>query len=72
MSEIRYNPFTDEWVIFAPYRQRHPDREGSCPFCPEGEEHMDFSHPTLLPNKYPSLNPETAFKKYRINNFFKK
>jgi len=52
-NEMRYNPVTGEWVIYATARQARPDEmrpqtgfgspafsyEPSCPFCP-GNEHM--------------------------------
>lgn len=52
-NEVRYNPVTGEWVIYATARRARPDEmqsrigfgspassyEPSCPFCP-GNEHM--------------------------------
>ena len=52
-NQLRYNPVTGEWVIYATARQARPDEmrlqtrfsspvssyEPSCPFCP-GNEHM--------------------------------
>ncbi|NVM53015.1 MAG: galactose-1-phosphate uridylyltransferase [Candidatus Helarchaeota archaeon] len=52
MPELRQNPATKEWVIFAPQRKKRPDDfkctlnikdqpsyKSNCPFCP-GNEHM--------------------------------
>ncbi|UCH34544.1 MAG: galactose-1-phosphate uridylyltransferase [Armatimonadota bacterium] len=47
MSELRYNPVTDEWVVVATARAKRPDGFANrmrrdaieCPFCP-GREHM--------------------------------
>lgn len=52
-NEMRLNPFTGDWIIYAPGRKNRPDEnnncvklsrpadsnESTCPFCP-GNEHM--------------------------------
>lgn len=65
MSELRYHPFLDTWVITAAHRQDrtyHPP-PGFCPLCPT----RDPSNPTEVPfddydivvfeNRFPSLSP---------------
>ncbi|RLG10922.1 hypothetical protein DRN69_08400 [Candidatus Pacearchaeota archaeon] len=38
-GELRYNYFFDEWIIYAPKRQRRPDRKKDfCPFCKGSEK----------------------------------
>lgn len=65
MSELRYHPFLDQWVITATHRQDrtfHPP-DGYCPLCPT----QPGGFPTEVPqaeydiavfeNKFPSLLP---------------
>jgi UDPglucose--hexose-1-phosphate uridylyltransferase len=66
MSELRYHPFLDEWVITATHRQDrtfHPPPD-YCPLCPT----KPGGFPTEIPresydiavfeNKFPSLSPD--------------
>lgn len=62
MSELRYHPFLDQWVITATHRQ---DRtflppESQCPFCPSREARTDTEVSgdydiVVLENRFPSL-----------------
>ncbi len=71
--EIRYNPFTDEWIIYSPKRQDRPNRnKDECPFCPGSEEIPEFKGPLRLPNKYPSLNTTVSTLKVLMGKFHKK
>lgn len=69
MSEIRRDPFSNEWVLLAPNRSRRPlqQREEGCPFCPGYEERTPpevYRYPEgekrwqirVIPNKYPALS----------------
>jgi UDPglucose--hexose-1-phosphate uridylyltransferase len=66
MSELRYHPFLDQWVITATHRQDrtfHPPAD-YCPLCPT----KPGAFPTEIPfpdydivvfeNKFPSLSPD--------------
>lgn len=56
MSELRWHPFLEEWVVTATHRQERPVQEsGSCPFCvgaPEVPKNFDV---LCLPNRFPPL-----------------
>lgn len=57
MSELRWNPISEEWVIMATERQERPvfpkDR---CPFDPGASEEMPDGYDLLaIPNRFPSL-----------------
>jgi UDPglucose--hexose-1-phosphate uridylyltransferase len=66
MSELRYHPFLDQWVITATHRQDRTFLPPSdyCPLCPT----VPGGFPTEIPfpaydivvfeNKFPSLNPQ--------------
>lgn len=56
MSELRYNPLLDTWVMHAPNRQGRPHLPvGTCPFCPtSGLVPADFSV-LAYPNDFPVL-----------------
>lgn len=73
MSELRWNPILQQWVVTATHRQERTYKppEDFCPFCPT----RDGSFPTEVPapsyeivvfeNKFPSLRrvpPEPALK----------
>ncbi len=57
MSERRWNPILQEWVITATHRQERPQMPKDwCPFCPGSgkvPEHFDV---LLYPNDFPSLS----------------
>lgn len=65
MSELRYHPFLDQWVITATHRQDrtfHPPAD-YCPLCPtkEGGFPTEIPFPSydivVFENKFPSLSP---------------
>ena len=67
-SEMRLNPFTDEWIIYSPSRQQRPDRNTSkCPFCEGSEEVPEFKNPLRLNNKFPSLSLEESPIQYSMD-----
>ena len=66
MSELRYHPFLDQWVITATHRQdrTYNPPDGYCPLCPTKpggfpteipQEEYDIA---VFENKFPSLKPE--------------
>jgi UDPglucose--hexose-1-phosphate uridylyltransferase len=65
MSELRYHPFLDQWVITATHRQDrtfHPPAD-YCPLCPTQEGGFPTEVPfssydiAVFENKFPSLSP---------------
>ncbi len=73
IREIRKNPFTGEWVIFSEVRQERPDRDKDfCPLCTGSEEVPTFTKPLRISNKYPALDSELEFKKYKHGDFWEK
>lgn len=66
MSELRYHPFLDQWVITATHRQDRtflpPD--DYCPLCPTKPDGFPTEIPfpsydiVVFENKFPSLKPE--------------
>ena len=68
MSELRYHPFLDQWVITATHRQDrtfHPPAD-YCPLCPTApggfptEVPLDRYDIVVFENKFPSLSPNPA------------
>ncbi len=56
-NELRYNPILNEWIIYAPKRQKRPDRDiTKCPFCEGSEEIPVFNGPVRIKNKFPALD----------------
>ncbi|MEW6229914.1 MAG: galactose-1-phosphate uridylyltransferase [Bacillota bacterium] len=66
MSELRWNPILEEWIVTATHRQERTYKppEGHCPLCPT----QDSRFPTEVPassyeivvfeNKFPSFRPQ--------------
>lgn len=59
MRELRYNPFTGQWIMVSSVRsQRRWRPEGYCPFCP-GAEETGYGWDVLdLPNRFAVLSPD--------------
>lgn len=66
MSELRYHPFLDQWVITATHRQDrtfHPPPD-FCPLCPTKRGGFSTEIPleaydiVVFENRFPSLHPE--------------
>jgi UDPglucose--hexose-1-phosphate uridylyltransferase len=66
MSELRYHPFLDQWVITATHRQErtfHPPPD-YCPLCPTKPKGFPTEVPfssydiVVFENKFPSLRPD--------------
>lgn len=63
MSELRYNPLLNTWVIHSAARQNRPNLpKDSCPFCPGSGQVPDEYEVLVYNNDYPVLseNPEVA------------
>ncbi|MCD6507917.1 galactose-1-phosphate uridylyltransferase [Candidatus Poribacteria bacterium] len=57
MSELRWHPILEEWVIVSTHRQKRtfmPRRE-ECPLCPGGVEIPDDFDIVVFENRFPSL-----------------
>ncbi|NLW70308.1 MAG: galactose-1-phosphate uridylyltransferase [Eubacteriaceae bacterium] len=75
MSELRYHPLTDDWVIINSNRQARPDMpKDYCAFCPGSGKVPEGGYDILrYPNDFPSmsLNPpepddlKTDFYRYK-------
>ncbi|MHC1591210.1 MAG: galactose-1-phosphate uridylyltransferase [Candidatus Helarchaeales archaeon] len=59
MSQLRWNPFLNEWVIINPRRMKRPNlpEKHSCPFCPGSPEIAGQGEWSVisLPNRFPAL-----------------
>lgn len=64
-TQLRKNPFDDEWVMYAPHRAQVrslPDSDGSdvapspCPFCVGAAEVPDEYEVLVLENRFPSFS----------------
>lgn len=70
MSELRWNPLLEEWVITATHRQERPLMpKDSCPFCIGSDQVPPSYEIVCIPNKFPSLQypplePDVKSKKY--------
>lgn len=63
MSELRYNPLLDTWVIHAAARQNRPHLpKDVCPFCPGSGQVPNDYDVLVYPNDFPvlSANPLAA------------
>lgn len=60
MPQQRWNPLLREWVLVAPRRFRRPHLPGACPFCPGGPDVPGPYGVLSIPNRFPSLVPETG------------
>ena len=66
MSELRWNPLLEEWVVTATHRQERTffPPPGYCPLCPTepGGFPTEVAEPdydvVILQNKFPSLQPQ--------------
>ncbi len=58
MSELRYDPLLDDWVIIADKRQKRPDTNSSlCAFCPGSGKVPEGGYGILrYPNDFPSMS----------------
>lgn len=56
MSELRWNPVLEEWVITATHRQKRPLMPGKCPLCPGVLEVPEDYNIVAFENRFPSLH----------------
>ena len=56
MSELRWNPVLEEWVITSTSRQKRPQLPDDCPLCPGVLEIPHDYEIVAFENKYPSLH----------------
>ncbi len=57
MSELRWNPILEEWVVTATHRQERPHRpDDQCPFCPGSGKVPDQYDVYIYPNDFPSFS----------------
>lgn len=70
-SQFRFDPFLQEWVIYAPSRNKRPfqgknftaeteKKSWTCPFCPDAPEGAGNWIVKQLPNKFASLDENTG------------
>ena len=58
MAEIRWNPFTQDWVMIASHRQDRPQMPKDwCPFCPGSGLVPDHFDVLKYDNDFPALSP---------------
>lgn len=71
MSELRYNPFLDTFIIVAAHRQNRPHLpKDYCPFCPSFGKVPDYDV-MVYPNDFPALS-QTAENVTSDYSFFGK
>ncbi len=72
MAEIRWNPFTQDWVMIASHRQDRPQMPKDwCPFCPgsgQVPEHFDV---LKYDNDFPALSTNPPEPDDVAGDFFK-
>ena len=59
MSELRWNPMINDWVMINSNRQKRPNMQGKCPFCPGngGTEKLPKDYDVLqYDNDFPALS----------------
>jgi UDPglucose--hexose-1-phosphate uridylyltransferase len=84
-AQYRYDPFLDEWIIFAPHRgsrpfqgkvfkkENQPKKTWICPFCPDAPEGAGEWIVKQLPNKFAALNENAPpFIEESLGKFYKK
>lgn len=73
MSELRWNPISEEWVIMAMERQERPFLpKNHCPFDPGASPEIPREYELLvIPNKFPSLRRDPPVRSIGGDDFFK-
>jgi len=57
MSELRWNPLLNEWVVTATHRQERPHLEkDGCPFCPSSGLVPSVYDVMIYPNDFPTFS----------------
>ncbi len=58
MAELRYNPYTKDWIMIASHRQERPQMPKDwCPFCPGSGKVPDEGYTVLrYPNDFPAMS----------------
>lgn len=59
MAELRFNPFTRDWIMIASHRQERPQMPKDwCPFCPgSGKVPQEGYEVLRYPNDFPAMSP---------------
>jgi UDPglucose--hexose-1-phosphate uridylyltransferase len=61
VSELRWHPLLEQWVVVATHRQDRPQMPKDwCPFCPGSGRVPDHYDVLLYPNDFPSLDETTG------------
>ena len=81
-SQYRWDPFQNEWIIYAPKRnlrpfqgkkfENEPKKSWTCPFCPDAPEGSGKWVVKQLPNRFASLDENKHFSIEKIMGSFKK
>ncbi|MGQ9631937.1 MAG: galactose-1-phosphate uridylyltransferase [bacterium] len=73
MSELRWNPISEEWIIMATERQERPFfPKGYCPFDPGASDQVPKEYDLIsIPNKFPSLRRDPPEPAVKGDDFFK-
>lgn len=72
MAEIRWNPFTQDWVMIASHRQDRPQMPKNwCPFCPGSGQVPDHYDVMMYPNDFPALSANPPEPDDVAGDFFK-
>lgn len=73
MSELRWNPITEEWIIMATERQERPVfPEDYCPFEPGASDEIPKRYDAIvIPNRYPSLSRDALKPTAKGDSFFR-
>jgi UDPglucose--hexose-1-phosphate uridylyltransferase len=57
MSELRWHPLLEQWVVITAHRQDRPQMpSGWCPFCPGSGRVADAYDVALYPNDFPAFS----------------
>ena len=74
MAELRWHPFTQDWVMIASHRQARPQMPKNwCPFCPsEDNDKVPKNYDVLrYDNDFPALSDTPPVPDDVANSFFK-
>ena len=72
MAELRYDPFTKDWIMIASHRQNRPQMpKDFCPFCPGSGKVPDNYDVYEYDNDFPALSQNPPKPDDVGNGFFK-
>lgn len=72
MSELRWHPLLDEWVVTATHRQERPNLpKDVCPFCPGSKLVPDSYDMYIYPNDFPTFQTPPPVSSIRPTELYR-